>query len=178
MTSLPSRQLGARYIYERTNCARGDTENRIKEQQLELFADRTSTATMYANQLRLYFSSVAYMMMETHAPDRVERHRSGQGPVQHDSFEATQNRRPGSGHGTPGVVPYGERLSLCRRVRAGLRQHSELSSDALLNPLTLYNGPLNSEGQVSSELRFPTADPKNSHFFATHCLGLALSNLI
>ncbi len=64
VTSLPSRQLGARYIYERTYCARGDMENRIKEQQLGLFADRTSTATMRANQLRLYFSSVAYMLMQ------------------------------------------------------------------------------------------------------------------
>jgi hypothetical protein len=63
VTSLPARQLGAQYIYERTYCARGDMENRIKEQQLGLFADRTSTATMRANQLRLYFSSVAYMLM-------------------------------------------------------------------------------------------------------------------
>jgi Transposase DDE domain group 1 len=64
VTSLPSRQLGARYIYERTYCARGDMENRIKEQQLGMFADRTSTATMRANQLRLYFSSVAYILMQ------------------------------------------------------------------------------------------------------------------
>ena len=61
MTSLSTRQLGARYIYERIYCARGDMENRVKEQQLGMFADRTSTATMHANQLRLYFSSVAYM---------------------------------------------------------------------------------------------------------------------
>jgi len=60
---LPKRQMGAQYIYERTYCARGDMENRIKEQQLGLFADRTSTATMHANQLRLYFSSVAYLLM-------------------------------------------------------------------------------------------------------------------
>ena len=38
-------------------------ENRIKEQQLDLFADRTSTATLHANQLRLYFSSFAYVLM-------------------------------------------------------------------------------------------------------------------
>jgi Transposase DDE domain group 1 len=62
VTSLSAR-MGARYIYERTYCARGDMENRVKEQQLGLFADRTSTATMHANQLRLYFSSVAYMLM-------------------------------------------------------------------------------------------------------------------
>jgi hypothetical protein len=64
VTSLSSRQMGARYIYERTYCARGNMENRIKEQQLGLFADRTSTATMHANQLRLYFSSVAYVLMQ------------------------------------------------------------------------------------------------------------------
>ena len=63
VTSLPSPQLGERYIYEHIYCARGEMENRIKEQQLGLFADRTSTATMYANQLRLYFSSVAYVLM-------------------------------------------------------------------------------------------------------------------
>jgi Transposase DDE domain group 1 len=62
VTSLPKQQLPAD-IYERIYCARGDMENRIKEQQLGLFADRTSTATMRANQLRLYFSSFAYMLM-------------------------------------------------------------------------------------------------------------------
>jgi len=65
VTSLPSRQLGPGYVYEHIYCARGEMENRIKEQQPGLFADRTSTAAMQANQLRLYFSSVAYMLMET-----------------------------------------------------------------------------------------------------------------
>ena len=50
-------------LYEDFYCARGDMENRIKEQQLDLFADRTSAATMCANQLRLYLSSAAYMLM-------------------------------------------------------------------------------------------------------------------
>ena len=63
VTSLPKRQLGARHVYERIYCARGEMENRIKEQQLGLFADRTSTETMRANQLRLHFSSVAYILM-------------------------------------------------------------------------------------------------------------------
>ena len=56
---------GSALLYERTYCARGEMENRIKEQQLGLFADRTSTATMRGNQLRLYFSSVAYILMQT-----------------------------------------------------------------------------------------------------------------
>src|SRR5207248_5128129 len=46
--------------YEEIYCVRGDMENRIKECQLDLFADRTSTATMRANQLRLWFASMAY----------------------------------------------------------------------------------------------------------------------
>lgn len=63
VTTLPADRLAARPLYEDLYCARGDMENRIKEQQLELFADRTSTRTMRANQLRLYFSSIAYVLM-------------------------------------------------------------------------------------------------------------------
>jgi hypothetical protein len=63
VTSLPTEQLDARTLYEDLYCARGEMENRIKEQQLMLFADRTSAATMRANQLRLYFSSVAYLLL-------------------------------------------------------------------------------------------------------------------
>jgi hypothetical protein len=64
VTSLPCDQVDARTLYEQRYCGRGDMENRIKEQQLWLFADRTSCATMRANQLRLWFSSVAYTLMQ------------------------------------------------------------------------------------------------------------------
>ena len=50
-------------LYEDIYCARGDMENRIKECQLDLFADRTSAATMRANQLRLWFASMAYVLI-------------------------------------------------------------------------------------------------------------------
>jgi len=50
-------------LYEKVYCARGDMENRIKECQLDLYADRTSTATMRANQLRLWFYSMAYVLL-------------------------------------------------------------------------------------------------------------------
>jgi hypothetical protein len=63
-TSLSKDKYDARMLYEDEYCARGDMENRIKEQQLMLFAGRTSSATMRANQLRLYFSSVAYVLMQ------------------------------------------------------------------------------------------------------------------
>ena len=63
VTSLPTKRLAAQALYEDFYCVRGAMENRIKEQQLDLFADRTSAATMRANQLRLYLSSAAYMLM-------------------------------------------------------------------------------------------------------------------
>jgi len=63
VTSLQRSEAGARHLYEKIYCARGDMENRIKECQLDLFADRTSTATMQANQLRLWFASMAYVLL-------------------------------------------------------------------------------------------------------------------
>ena len=63
VTNLPEEGFDARHVYEEIYCARGDMENRIKEQQLYLFADRTSAATMRANQIRLYLSSLAYVLM-------------------------------------------------------------------------------------------------------------------
>jgi DDE family transposase len=66
VTSLSSGQMAAQELYEKGYCARGDCpENRIKEQQLDLFADRTSTGKMWSNQLRLYFSSMAYVLLKT-----------------------------------------------------------------------------------------------------------------
>jgi hypothetical protein len=61
VTSLPAGAIDARTLYEDVYCARGEVENRIKEQQLDVFADRTSAATMRANQLRLRFASFAYI---------------------------------------------------------------------------------------------------------------------
>src|SRR5690242_5138735 len=63
VTSLKSTEIAAQHLYEAIYCARGDMENRIKECQLDLFADRTSAATMRANQLRLWFASIAYVLL-------------------------------------------------------------------------------------------------------------------
>ena len=63
VTNLSVERADARHLYEELYCARGDMENRIKEQQLGLFADRSSSATLRANQLRLYFASFAYLLM-------------------------------------------------------------------------------------------------------------------
>ena len=63
VTSLTAQDYDARALYEDVYCARGEMENRIKEQQLDLFADRTSAKSLRANQLRLWFASMAYVLM-------------------------------------------------------------------------------------------------------------------
>ena len=63
VTSLPLAAWPTRELYEQLYCARGEMENRIKE-QLSLFSDRMSTESLRSNQLRLYFSSLAYVLVE------------------------------------------------------------------------------------------------------------------
>src|SRR4051812_47918106 len=63
VTSLKSADRAAKLLYEEDYCGRGEMENRIKEQQLHLFADRTSARTMRGNQVRLFFSSIAYVLL-------------------------------------------------------------------------------------------------------------------
>jgi Transposase DDE domain group 1 len=64
VTSLSVEDRAAQPLYEEDYCGRGEMENRIKEQQLHLFADRTSARTMRANQIRLFCSSIAYVLLE------------------------------------------------------------------------------------------------------------------
>ena len=64
VTSLSAENHPAQPLYEQIYCARGEMENRIKEQQLDLFADRTSTHSFRANQLRLLMTSFAYLLVE------------------------------------------------------------------------------------------------------------------
>jgi hypothetical protein len=64
VTSLVLKQYPAQELYEADYCGRGEMENRIKKQQLHMFADRTSAATMRANQIRLFSSSIAYTLLE------------------------------------------------------------------------------------------------------------------
>jgi hypothetical protein len=63
VTSLKRSDASARFLYEKLYCARGDMENRIKECQIDMFADRTPASTMRTNQLRLWFASFAYVLM-------------------------------------------------------------------------------------------------------------------
>ncbi len=63
VSSLSKEEYEGRSLYEDVYCGRGEMENRIKEQQLMLFADRTSAEDMRANQIRLYFSSISYVLL-------------------------------------------------------------------------------------------------------------------
>ncbi len=81
VTSLSADEFDAKTLYEEQYCARGDMENRIKEQQLCLFADRTSAATMRANQLRLWLSSVAYTLMNALRRLGLKGYETGQSPM-------------------------------------------------------------------------------------------------
>jgi len=80
VTSLAREEHQARHLYEKLYCARGEMESRIKECQLDLYADRTSAHSMRANQLRLWFASMAYVLIcalrriglkHTHAPHQA-----------------------------------------------------------------------------------------------------------
>lgn len=65
VTSLSIQEYAARELYEQFYCARGEAENRIKECQLDMFADRLSANLFRVNQMRLWFASFAYVLMET-----------------------------------------------------------------------------------------------------------------
>ena len=107
VTSLPREVAGAQYLYEKLYCARGDMENRIKECQLDLFADRTSTATLRANQLRLHFAAFAYVLM----------HGLRKGAVRHDPGPLAEGRRPREDHRAQGLGVVLLRLPVSRGVR-------------------------------------------------------------
>jgi hypothetical protein len=118
VTSLTRRQCKTRHLYEKVYCARGEMENRIKECQLDIFADRTSAATMRANQLRLWLHSMAYVLLC--ASHRPPRHRSRRRHLRHHPSQAAQDRRAGQ-HQRP---PYQGRdgIELSGRAKLGHRR--------------------------------------------------------
>ncbi len=101
VTSLALARTDPQALYEQIYCARGEMENRIKEQQLMLFADRTSAHTMRANQLRLTFSTIAYLHASCTAKLRVERDGTRVGSGGDDPHAGAENRCPGQGHLSP-----------------------------------------------------------------------------
>jgi len=96
VTSLATEDWEARALYEDLYCARGEMENRIKEQQLQLFADRTSTHALDSNQLRLYFILLRLCAHRDPASAGAFRNRARASAMRHDPPEALQDRGPGS----------------------------------------------------------------------------------
>ena len=119
VTSLSAERRAARPLYEEDYCGRGEMENRIKEQQLHLFADRTSCRTMRANQIRLFFSSIAYVLLEALRRLGLAGTELAGGAVPDDPAEAVEDRCAGASDGAEGVGEPVERLSVCRRCSVG-----------------------------------------------------------
>ena len=120
VTSLPADTFSARTVYERVSCPRGNMENTIEEQQLDLFSDRTSASRFAANQLRLLFSAFASILFSAlrHA---LHRHPPGPGHRRNVAAQAPQDRRPRHGLGAKGQGGHGLRAPICRRLRTGPR---------------------------------------------------------
>ena len=95
VTSLGREKIDARGLYEDLYCARGEMENRIKECQLDLFADRTSSATMQANQLRLWFASMAYVLLSELRRIALRHTPVCRCHLRHHPAEAVEDRCPG-----------------------------------------------------------------------------------
>ena len=117
VTSLKPAEVSARYLYEVIYCARGEMENRIKECQLDLFADRTSAATMRANQLRLWFASMAYVLLCALASHRPGAHAVRRRDLRHHPPQAAEARRPGTHQRPTHQARHGISLPLAGRVR-------------------------------------------------------------
>jgi Transposase DDE domain group 1 len=117
ITSLKSAEVKARFLYEEVYCARGDMENRIKECQDDLFADRTSAASMRANQLRLWFASMAYVLLCALRRIRLAHTQFAQATLRDHSAEALEDRRAGPPLGAAGDGRDGIRLSLSTGIR-------------------------------------------------------------
>ena len=108
----------ARHLYETVYCARGEMENRIKECQLDLFADRTSTETMRANQLRLWFASMAYVLICALRRIGLAAYPVRRRHLRHDPPQAAEDRRPRPHQRPPHQDRHGIGLPLPERVRA------------------------------------------------------------
>ena len=117
VTSLKPSEVAAQHLYETIYCARGEMENRIKECQLDLFADRTSAATMRANQLRLWFASMAYVSSLRPAPHRTGAYAVRRGDLWHHPTQAPETRCPGAHQRAAHQARHGVGLPLAARVR-------------------------------------------------------------
>jgi hypothetical protein len=106
-------------LYEKLYGARGEMENRIKE-QLCLFSDRLSSETLRANQLRVYFSAMAYTRLEALRRLALHGTRLGRGASRHAALATAQDRRPGADQRPPHLAALHRNLSLETDLRPRL----------------------------------------------------------
>jgi len=124
--------MAAQVLYEELYCARGEMENRIKE-QFNLFADRVSGETMRANQLRMYFSAMAYVLvcgLRRLGLKGTEMENSASG---HDSHPLAEDRRPGASECAAGSIWRWQRVT---HGRVYLNRFTRICGRPLASQLT------------------------------------------
>ena len=94
VTSFSTQQLPPGKLHAQYYCPRGEMENRIKEHQLDLFSDRTSTHEFESNQLRLWFSSFAYVLMQALRHHCLAQTTVGSCSMRHHPAQTAQGGRP------------------------------------------------------------------------------------
>ena len=119
VTSLSAEAFDAATLYEEQYCARGDMENRIKEQQLYMFADHLCCETMRANQVRLYFSTVAYVVVRALREFGLKDTATGACAVRHHPGAVVQDRGVGAGECAAGGGVVDGGVSVAGVVRGG-----------------------------------------------------------
>jgi hypothetical protein len=157
VTSLSAERFVARALYEDCYCARGDMENRIKEQQLCLFADRTSCQTMRANQLRLWLSSVAYVLVQA-----LRQHGLKDTPLAQARCDTVRLKLLKIGGHRPcqcpsSLVLAGLQLPLSGRLRPSVRQSLPLATPAALARSSVSTSRLAHLPSPHISLRYATA---------------------
>lgn len=131
----------ARTLYEQIYCARGEMENRIKECRFDLFADRTSAATMRANQLRLGFASMAHMPVTALRRIGLAGTELAAANLWHNPPEAPEDRRPGHSQRPPHPPRHGVELPRRRRFPPRPRSFMRLIRDRPAHPTAPPTNP-------------------------------------
>jgi hypothetical protein len=140
VTSLTSERWAAQALYEELYCARGDMENPIKE-RYSLFADRVSTETMRGNQMRLYLSAMAYILVSGLRRLGLKANELAEAQVIDDPYEAAEDRRPDPGDGAQGLGLDGFQLSVAAAISAGVGEPAPLKWDFSISSNTFSRSP-------------------------------------
>ncbi len=140
VTSLTSEEWTAQALYEELYCARGDMENRIKE-QFSLFADRVSAETMRANQMRLYLSTMAYVLVSGLRRLGLKATELAEAQVSTIRTKLLKNRRADPGDRAQSLGFDGVQLSLAGSLSAGLDEPALLKPNSSTSSHTSRSSP-------------------------------------